>query len=222
MLIPLGPLDRERMQTQIDGLTASGYTPISLALTTAVGQLPGGDQEQAIVQADNANQLAARLLATQNLAQAQNSLSGSGFGGIELGDKLADIRKVHPDFPDGATSGEVRVVYVDCDYVFVDGVLDSIEPHGGGRTIDGVVPGTALSRVSELYGDPVLTESDGHGGYRLTYRANGAPTPATGWSYRTSPNPVAPCWARSSSGGPVYEDVDAVRGRKRRRLAEAS
>lgn len=228
VLIPLGPLDRGRMQTQIDGLTASGYTPISLALTTAVGQLPGGDQEQAIVlvsdgedtcdtppcetagqikaahpnltistvgfktegvasdqlrciaaatggifvQADNANQLAARLLATQNLAQAQNSLSGSGFGGIELGDKLGDIRKAHPDFPDASTSGEVRVVYVDCDYVFVDGVLDSIEPHGGGRTIDGVVPGTALSRVSELYGDPVLTESDGHGGYRLTYRAN--------------------------------------------------
>lgn len=228
VLIPLGALDRGKMQTQIDGLVASGYTPISLALTTAVGQLPGGDQEQAIVlvsdgedtcdtppcdtagqirsahpnltistvgfktegaasdqlrciatsaggifvQADNANQLAARLLATQNLAQAQNSLSGSGFGGIELGDKLADIRKAHPDFPDAPTSGSVRVVYVDCDYVFVDGVLDSIEPHGGGRTIDGVVPGTALSRVSELYGAPVLTESDGHGGYRLTYRAN--------------------------------------------------
>ncbi|WP_236734293.1 vWA domain-containing protein [Mycolicibacter kumamotonensis] len=49
VLIPMGPLNRELLATQISGLHASGYTPISLALRTAVSQLPAGDQPQAII-----------------------------------------------------------------------------------------------------------------------------------------------------------------------------
>ncbi|MBS9535134.1 VWA domain-containing protein [Mycobacterium sp. M1] len=256
VLIPLGPLDRAQMQTRIAALTASGYTPISLALQTAAAQLPAGAKQSAIVlvsdgedtcdtppcdtagqlkqsrpnltvstvgfktagaasdqlrciatatggifvQADNANQLAARLLATRNLDEAQNSLANNGFGDIELGSSLADIRRAHTDFPDASTSGSVRVVYRDCDFGFVDGVLDSIEPHGGGRTIDGVVPGTPLSRVVELYGDPVATESDGQGEYRLIYRAD----PDTDAGYRMTAQDY------SESGGTVSGTVKTI------------
>lgn len=236
VLIPMGPLNRELLATQISGLHASGYTPISLALRTAVSQLPAGDQPQAIilisdgedtcgappcdtakeaeqkypnvaistigfktdgnasdqlrciadatgglfVQAQNANQLAARLLATQNVKQAQSSLSSNGIGDITLGANLTDIRKAHPDFPEASTSGSVVVVYRDCDFGFVDGVLDSIAQHNGGRTIDGVTAGTPLSRVIELYGNAVKTETDGNGGYRLTFTAD----PTTDAGYR--------------------------------------
>lgn len=256
VLIPFGRMDRDRLAGQIAGLAASGYTPISLALTTAAGQLPASDDAQAIVlvsdgedtcdtppcdtagqikgahpnltistvgfktdgiasdqlrcianatggifvQADNASQLAARLLATQNLDEAQNSLSGDGVGGIELGSSLADIRKAHHDFPDASTSGSVQVVYRDCDYGFVDGVLDWIAPYGGGRTIDGVVPGTALNRVAELYGNPVNTETDGQGGYRLTYDAD----PHTDAGYRVVVEDY------SDSGGTVSGTVKTI------------
>lgn len=228
VLIPLGSLDRAQMATQISGLAASGYTPISVALDTAVAQFPAGSEPQAIVlvsdgedtcgtppcdtaraakpahpnlaistvgfktegaaseqlgciaavtggvfvQAANASQLAARLLIAQNVDEANKMLSGTGLGDIALGSTAAAIRAQHPDFPEVSGSGSVRVVYVDCDYTFVDGVLDSIAPHEGGRTIDGVGPGTPLSRVTELYGDPVATETDGKGGYRLTYSAD--------------------------------------------------
>lgn len=236
VLIPMGSLDRQQMAAQISRLSASGYTPISLALRTAVSQLPAGDDPQAIilvsdgedtcgtppcdtareaeqkypniaistvgfktegnasdqlrciaevtgglfVQAQNASQLAARLLATQNVEQAQNSLSANGIGDFTLGSSLVDIRKAHPDFPDASTSGSVMVVYRDCDFGFVDGLLDYIAPHNGGRTIDGVTAGTPLSRVIELYGNAVKTETDGNGGYRLTFTAD----PATGAGYR--------------------------------------
>ncbi|MEB3062228.1 vWA domain-containing protein [[Mycobacterium] zoologicum] len=233
--IPMGTLDRQQMAAQISGLSASGYTPISLALRTAITQLPAGEEPQAIilvsdgedtcgtppcdtareaaqkypnvaistvgfktegnaseqlrciaevtgglfVQAQNANQLAARLLATRNVQQAQNSLSSNGIGDITLGASLAEIRKAHPDFPNAATSGHVVVVYRDCDFGFADGVLDSITQHSGGRTIDGVTPGTPISRVIELYGNAVKTETDGQGGYRLTFAAD--PTSDAGY-----------------------------------------
>jgi Ca-activated chloride channel family protein len=256
VLIPMGSLDRQQMAAQISGLSASGYTPISLALRTAVSQLPAGDDPQAVilvsdgedtcgtppcdtareaeqkypniaistvgfktegnasdqlrciaevtgglfVQAQNASQLAARLLATQNVEQAQNSLSANGIGDITLGSSLVDIRKAHPDFPDASTSGSVMVVYRDCDFGFVDGVLDSIAQHNGGRTIDGVTAGTPLSRVIELYGNAVKTETDGHGGYRLTFTAD----PAASASYRILVEDYA------ESGGTITGQVKTI------------
>lgn len=235
-LIPLGPLNRERMRAQISGLRASGYTPISLALRTALSQLPTDGAPQAIVlvsdgedtcgtppcdtakqakhshpgltistvgfktegaasdqlgciaaatgglfvQATNASQLAARLLATQNLGAAQSSLSSDGVNGITLGSTLAEIRAGHPDFPDAATSGAVAVVYHDCDFGFLDGVLDWIEPHGGGRTIDGVTAGTPLSRATELYGPPVQSVTNSDGSHTVIYIAD----PKANYGYR--------------------------------------
>jgi Ca-activated chloride channel family protein len=114
------------------------------------------------VGADNADQLAARLIAVQNINQAKKSLTGDGIDDIKLGQSLDNIRKAHPDFPDGSRTGKVVVVYVDCDFGFVDGILDSITPHDGGRTIDGVTVGTDMARVTDLYGDPLSVEPGKH------------------------------------------------------------
>ncbi|MCW2625565.1 MAG: von Willebrand factor type [Mycobacterium sp.] len=234
--IPLSWLNRDQMRDGIAGLRASGYTPISLALRTAVAQLPADDSAQAIVLvsdgedtcgqppcdeaaqvkrthpnlaistvgfktdgpasdqlrciatatgglfviAANASQLAARLLATQNIGAAETALSSDGLGGVRLGEAWTDIRAAHPDFPDASTSGRVVVVWRDCDFGFVNGSLDSIVPHDGGHTIDGVRPGTPLSRATELYGNPLAAMDNGDGSRSVLYTAD----PATPNAYR--------------------------------------
>jgi hypothetical protein len=221
-------LNRDQMGQQIEGLRPSGWTPMSLALDSAVAQLPADGTPQAIVlvsdgedtcgappcdaataarrshpgltistvgfkteaaaseqlncianatgglfvQAQNASQLATRLLAIQNVGQARNALSAKGLDDIWLESTVAEIRGAHRDFPDASTSGEVTVVYRDCDFGFRDGVLASISPHGGGRTIDGVEPGTPLSRASELYGPPVSTATNPDGTHAVVYAAD--------------------------------------------------
>ena len=226
-LIPLGRLDRDSMRSQIAALRASGYTPISLALQSAVGLLPADDSPQAIVlvsdgedtcgappcdaaaaakqshpgltistvgfktegeasaqlsciaqatgglfvQAANANQLAARLTAVQNVSAAKGSLTSTGIDNIPLGMTADDIRKLHPDFPAVTSSGSVTVVYVDCDMTFVDGVLDSIRPRDGGRTIDGLRPGSLIGKAVELYGKPVKTETNSDGSHSVVFSA---------------------------------------------------
>ncbi|EKF24772.1 von Willebrand factor type A domain protein [Mycolicibacterium hassiacum DSM 44199] len=213
LLLPLGPLDRDAVNSAVDTITPSGYTPISLALETAAEQLPADDSAQAIVlisdgeetcdtppcdtatrikqshpgltvstvgfkvdgaaadqlrciadatgglyvQAANADQLAARLLATRNLDEAHRSLTSSGRAGIELGASIGEIRSHHPDFPEAAQTGTVTVKWIDCDYTFTDGRLVSIAPHDGGRTIDGVATGDDITKAVELYGKPLAT-----------------------------------------------------------------
>lgn len=227
-LVSLGRLNRDMMSSQISGLRASGYTPISLALQSAVSLLPADASPQAIVlvsdgedtcgappcdaaaeakrthpgltistigfktegeasaqlsciasatgglfvQAGNANQLAARLTAVQNVNQAKGSLTSSGIGDIALGMTAADIRKLHDDFPGVGSTGLVTVVYVDCDMTFVDGVLNSIAPHDGGRTIDGVRPGSLIGKAVELYGKPMTTETNSDGSHSVIFSAD--------------------------------------------------
>lgn len=152
-----------------------------LTISTVGFRLDGGAAEQLgciakvtgglFVTADNTEQLAARLKATQDLNQAQSSLTASGLAGIELGQSIGDIRSARTDFPSVPSTGRTTVTWRDCDWTFADGVLTEIAPHDGGHTIDGVGPGTPLSRVAELYGKAITVETDGHGGYRLTYRA---------------------------------------------------
>lgn len=224
-LIALGPLNRDQMRAQIDGLRPSGYTPIGLALQRAAAQLPADDSAQAIVlvsdgedtcestpcetaaqlkashrnltistvgfktdgmasdqlrcianatgglfvEATNASQLGARLIATQNLGQAQTALTSTGIGDIQLGQSLADIRQAHNDFPDANTTGRVTAVWRDCDYGFTDGTLDSIAPHDGGHTIDGLTPGTDVSRAMELYGSPLNAEANSDGSHTVVF-----------------------------------------------------
>ncbi len=210
-LIPLGPLNRDVMDAQIDSLRPSGYTPISLALSRAAALLPGDGSPQAIVlvsdgedtcgqppcdiakqlrqqhpglsistvgfrtdgpaseqlnciatatdglfvQAANSEQLAARLRATQNVAAAKETLSPNGLAGVTLGSSAGAIRTAHPDFPDVASTGQIVVIWRNCDFGFVDGLLRSIAPHDGGRTIDGVAAGSKVAEAIKFYGNPV-------------------------------------------------------------------
>ncbi len=227
-LLPLGPLDRSALNTAIDSLTPSGYTPISLALDQATAQLPTDDAKQAIVlvsdgedtcgrppcevaaqlhaqhpglaistigfrtdgpasdqlncianttggmfvQASNAKQLTARLIATQDVQAAKASLSSTGSNGINLGTNATDIRKAHTDFPDVNLSGRVVVTWRDCDFTFLDGVLDAIAPHDGGRTIDGITSGSKVSEAIEFYGQPLGPVEQDAGKDWLTFLAD--------------------------------------------------
>ncbi len=114
------------------------------------------------VQAANSDQLAARLLATQNLDAAAAALGNNGAFGIRLGTTLNDIRTQHPDFPAADRTGAVTVVWRDCDFGFVDGTVDFIRPHNGGRTIDGLAAGAAVARAGQLYGAPLATTRSGN------------------------------------------------------------
>ncbi len=124
------------------------------------------------VQAANAKQLAARLIATQDVQAAKASLSSTGFNGIDLGTSAADIRKANNDFPDVASSGRVVVTWRDCDYTFIDGVLDTIAPHDGGRTIDGITSGSKVSEAIEFYGQPLGPVEQDAGKDWLTFLAD--------------------------------------------------
>lgn len=227
-VVPLGPLDRQALNTAIDSLAPSGYTPISLALEHATAQLPTDGAKPAIVlvsdgedtcgrppcdvaaqlhaqhpglaistigfrtdgpasdqlscianttggmfvQASNAKQLAARLIATQDVQTARASLSSTGSNGIDLGTSATDIRKANHDFPDVASSGRVVVTWRDCDYTFLDGILDTIAPHDGGRTIDGITSGSKVSDAVEFYGQPLGPVEQDTGKDWLTFLAD--------------------------------------------------
>lgn len=113
------------------------------------------------VQAANADQLASRLQATKDIDAAKGSLSPTGLFGLSLGDTAEQIRAKYPDFPE-VGPGAVLVEWRDCDFGFVDGILDGIRPHDGGHTIDGVTVGTPLAKVVELYGQPLSAEPNGN------------------------------------------------------------
>lgn len=227
-LVPLGPLERAGMDTAIDGIAPSGYTPISLALQSAAKQLPADDSARAIVlvsdgeetcdippcdtasqlkeerpgltistvgfkvdgpaadqlrciadvagglfvQAANAKQLAARLLATQNIDEANSSLSATGIHGINLGDTVEDIRAKHRDFPDSLSGGRVVLIWRDCDFGFNDGILEYIDPHGRARTIDGIGVGYPVGAATELYGQPLSAVANRDGTIAFSYDAD--------------------------------------------------
>lgn len=124
------------------------------------------------VDAANADQLAARLLATQNIDKANNSLSSTGIGGIDLGSSIDEIRTKHGDFPDATSTGTVTVIWHDCDFTFTNGVLDAISPHNGGRTIDGVTAGDPVAKAAELYGNPLTATENGDGTTTVIFDAD--------------------------------------------------
>lgn len=155
---------------KVDGLAADQLR--------CVAEVSGG----IYVQAANADQLAARLLATQNIDQANSSLSSTGLGGVDLGSSIGDIRSAHPDFPAAATSGSVTVVWRDCDFTFTDGTLDSIAPRNGGRTIDGVTVGDPVERAAMLYGKPLAATKNSDGSAEVLFSADAD----TDHAYRTT------------------------------------
>ncbi|WP_081615249.1 VWA domain-containing protein [Dietzia sp. UCD-THP] len=111
------------------------------------------------VTADDADQLATRLMAARDIDGNSAVLTPTGLGGIDLGTHYNDIVGTHPDFPAqsaGTADGEDTIItYVDCDYLFdSSGTVIEIRPHDG-RTVDGLAVGDQVSRAVELYGEPV-------------------------------------------------------------------
>lgn len=104
--------------------------------------------------------------------QAKSSLTPTGMGGIELGQSLDDIRSAYNDFPDGSPNGDVVLVYRECDFGFVDGVLDYIAPHDGGRTIDGVAAGVDVAEMQKYYGDPLQSSDNNDGTFDVIFSAD--------------------------------------------------
>jgi Ca-activated chloride channel family protein len=140
---------------------------------------PAADQLRCIAEATgglfivaaNAAQLSARLLATQNLNQTNTSLTATGIGDITLGETLADIRTTHPDFPTATTTDTVTITYIDCDFEFNNGTLQSIAPHHGGHTIDGLQRGDPITKAIDLYGPPLATTPNTDGTTTITLDA---------------------------------------------------
>ncbi|TSE01989.1 VWA domain-containing protein [Skermania sp. ID1734] len=169
------PCDVARqLKAQHPGLTIStvGFRtddPASAALS-CVAAATGG----LFVVAGNAAQLSARLLATQDIDTANSSLSATGFGGLTIGTRAVVIRNTYSDFPLVAPSGTVTVTWRDCDYTFVDGVLEGIAPRDGGRTIDGLTRGTEVGKATELYGPPMAAASGSNGSGTVTFLADAA------------------------------------------------
>ncbi|MDX1691378.1 MAG: VWA domain-containing protein, partial [Acidimicrobiia bacterium] len=52
LVVPVGPLDTGAMRRAIEGVRASGYTPIGLSLTEAAGDLAGRDAATVILVSD--------------------------------------------------------------------------------------------------------------------------------------------------------------------------
>ena len=112
------------------------------------------------ITADNSQQLAARIAAARDADSASTKLTNTGLAGVNLGSRADEIRATTPGFPElstGTVDGDRVVVrWRDCEWVFADGVLVEIRPLGSAvTTVDGVTVGTPMSRVVELFGEPV-------------------------------------------------------------------
>ncbi|MGV0715824.1 hypothetical protein ABQE93_10500 [Mycolicibacterium sp. XJ662] len=58
------------------------------------------------------------------------------------------------------------------EWTFVDGALTRIAPGDGGRTTDGLEPGSLVGQAFDLYGLPIKTVSDSDGSHTLTFNAD--------------------------------------------------
>ena len=177
-----------------DTATTLKHTHPGLTISTVGFKVegPAADQLRCIadttgglyVQATNADQLAARLLATQNIDQAHTALTATGLGDINLGDTLTDIHTRHPDFPNTPTTGTdtVTITWRDCDYQFTNNTLQSITPHHNPHTIDGITTGTPITKAIQLYGPPLATTTNNDGTTTAIFDAD----PNTQNAYKTT------------------------------------
>ncbi|CAM3821141.1 VWA domain-containing protein [Smaragdicoccus niigatensis] len=130
-----------------------------------IAEATGGIQ----ITADNAKQLAARLLATRDSTKAQASLTSTGLADIHLGMTLAEIQAKHSDFVGTANS---VVIWRDCEFTFDGDTLVSIAPRNGGRTIDGIHVGSLVREAVDLYGEPRSTTIEADGSTTAIFIAN--------------------------------------------------
>lgn len=109
------------------------------------------------VTADNADQLASRIVAARDLGGNANALTPTGLAGVELGSTMESIGQTHPEFADANRRDEgdrVIVRWRDCDWLFEQGKLTEITLTDSGKNIDGLAIGAPLSDAVALYGEP--------------------------------------------------------------------
>lgn len=163
---PPSPCDVAReLKQDRPGLTIStvGFKTANEELS-CIAQATGG----LYLTADNTDQLVTRLLAAQNVAGNANTVTPTGFRGLELGQSIAEIQALHADFPGlgggRADGADVVIVWMDCDWVFADKFLQEIRPHAdagqGFRTVDGLETGAPISKAVGLYGEPVSKQAN--------------------------------------------------------------
>lgn len=137
------------------------------------------------VGAANGAQLAARLLATQDEDASTTKVNGASFNGVELGEKLDDIRRAHPDFPTASTrDGDLTVYHWhDCDWAFdAESALVEIRPGAGTTTIDGIGTGSTVADATRFYGTPVSDTNTANGTRTVIFDAGSG----DGAGYRTT------------------------------------
>lgn len=139
------------------------------------------------VDADNAAQLGARLRSAIDPNTAVNTLTRTGFGGLELGMTVEDAKAVDPAI--GAEStGTVQIIWRDCELTFTDGKLTGIGSTTTVGTQDGLAVGDDAGRAVELYGAGTV-ESGTDGSARLLVPTGGRGE--TGYDITFVPEQVA-------------------------------
>lgn len=116
------------------------------------------------VTADNAAQLSSRIDGARRADAAAQQLTNTGLGGINLGQTYDDIARGTTQFPalsSGTRDGRrVIIRWAECDWIFDNSTLVEIRPQAPTvSTVDGVVVGTPMTRVVELFGKPVQNDA---------------------------------------------------------------
>ncbi len=245
-VVPVADLSgdqRSALLAGVDGLAASGYTPIGLSLQKAAEAVGGAgsvvlisdgedtcappdpcqvarDLKQqhpqlsistvgfrtdetaraqlacianatdgVFLTADDPSQLARRLWFATAATPGTAALTGTGYGGVEIGRTHAEITADHPDFPGRNTARPysagfgtdlVVIRWIDCDFIFDEaGTLVAVLPDDV-ITVDRVGRGAPIGLARSVYGPPVGVEPGDDGTTVAYFRAD----PVTGTNYR--------------------------------------
>lgn len=240
-LVPLAAVDKATFAAAVNGVAASGYTPIGAALRAAAAELPASGPRNIVIVSDgedtcappgpcevakdlgagvgglavhavgfrvsgaakdqltciakagsgsyvdaaNAVQLQARLRSATDPNAAVNTLTSTGYSGMQIGMTVAQAKGVDPSISADST-GTVTIVWRDCDLTFTDGSLVTIAPHTAVPTQDGLAVGDDVSKAGQLYGSaaPVIASGrsyaifaaaeGGEVGYDVTFTPDAA------------------------------------------------
>lgn len=213
-LVPVAPVDKAAFSVAVDGVVASGYTPLGNSLRAAAAALPGSGPRNIILVSDgedtcappepcdvareigggdlvihtvgfrvtgtakdqltcvaaagggkyvdaaNATQLQAFLRTAVDANAMVDTLTHTGFDGLTIGMSVDQAKSVDSSI-NAASSGTVVIVWRDCDLIFIDGMLVSIERHKNSSTQDGLAVGDDIAKAGQLYGSSAVQTAGG-------------------------------------------------------------
>ena len=215
-LVPLAAVDKATFAAAVNGVAASGYTPIGAALRAAAAELPASGPRNIVIVSDgedtcappdpcevakglgadagglavhavgfrvsgaakdqltcianagggsyvdaaNAVQLQARLRSATDPNAAVNTLTSTGYSGMQIGMTIAQAKGIDPSVS-ADSAGTVTIVWRDCELTFTDGSLVTIAPHAAVPTQDGLAVGDDVSKAGQLYGSAAPVTASG-------------------------------------------------------------